>query len=257
MLSRSRLCRRLHELAGWLEEVFHQLGWVLKQANSRMEYLMDSFPVAICDNIRIKRCRLVRDEAFRSYNASKRRYFYGVWVQVLTTVDGIPVEVAFLPGGPHDVHGLDLLPLDLPPGSEVWRDSAYTDYTVEDILAEHEQVRLDPILSESRAGVPPFLISVCRLGQEFTPRRGTFSMLPAPLANDFPVKIKVTGFYSRFGILIVSRHTRDDAFTSTPGGMEFHHHEDDVIPFWNGTLALENSQVIQSNRLNELLTTDY
>lgn len=145
MLSRSRLCRRLHEVSDLLSALFHQLGWVFKQANGGMEYLVDSFPVPVCDNIRIKRCRLVRDKAFHGYIASKKRYFYGVRVHVMTTAAGIPVEIAFLPGAPHDVHGLEELACDLPPGSTLFADSAYTDYMVEDVLAEREHVELAPM----------------------------------------------------------------------------------------------------------------
>jgi hypothetical protein len=34
------------------------------------------------------------------------------------------------------------LPLNLPPGSEVYSDSAYTDYTAEDDLDESSQIKL-------------------------------------------------------------------------------------------------------------------
>jgi hypothetical protein len=65
MLSKSRFCRRLHVLATMLERVFLRLGLVLKQASASTRYLIDSFPVAVCDNIRIGRCRLASSEAFR------------------------------------------------------------------------------------------------------------------------------------------------------------------------------------------------
>lgn len=98
MLSRSRLNRRLHRVADLVNSLFHQLGLALKEAAASTRYLLDSFPVAVCDNMRISRCRLVKDEEFRGYIASKRRYFYGVRVQVVTTEEGVPVELAFLPG---------------------------------------------------------------------------------------------------------------------------------------------------------------
>ena len=37
-------------------------------------YIVDSFPVAVCDNYRIMRCRIYQGEAWRGYLASKRRY---------------------------------------------------------------------------------------------------------------------------------------------------------------------------------------
>jgi hypothetical protein len=140
MLSRSRFCRRLHRVADLTYSLFHQLGLFFKQTEQKAEYLLDSFPVAVCDNIRIPRCRVVRGEQFRGKCAAKRRYFYGVKVQVLTTASGIPVEFAFLPGRAHDSRGLDVLPLELQAGSEVFMDNGYTDYAAEDAAREADGV---------------------------------------------------------------------------------------------------------------------
>jgi hypothetical protein len=54
--------------------------------------------VPVCDNIRIPRAHIYKDEEFRGYNASKRRYFYGVKVHLLTTQDGEPAPVFLYPG---------------------------------------------------------------------------------------------------------------------------------------------------------------
>jgi hypothetical protein len=144
MLSRSRLNRRLHAVAGLVNTLFHQLGSALKELNPSTRYLLDSFPIAVCDNMRISRCRLVRDEEFRGYIASKRRYFYGVRVQVVTTEGGVPVELAFLPGAASDVRGLGVLPLSLPAGSQLFMDSGYTDYAAEDAAQEMDGVEFAP-----------------------------------------------------------------------------------------------------------------
>lgn len=140
MLSRSRLNRRLHAVAELLYTLFHQLGAVLKEASPSAKYLLDSFPVAVCDNVRIRRCRLARGEQFRGRAAAKRRYFYGVRVQVVTTEAGVPVEFAFLPGAANDTRGLGVLPLELPAGSELFMDSGYTDYGAEDAAREADGV---------------------------------------------------------------------------------------------------------------------
>ena len=140
MLSRSRWCRRLHRVADLTLSLFHQLGLVLQQANASTQYLLDSFPVPVCDNIRIRRCRIVRSEEFRGKIASKRRYCYGVRVHVLATASGTPVELAFLPGRANDTRGLGVLPIELPAGSEVFMDSAYTDYSAEDAAKEADQI---------------------------------------------------------------------------------------------------------------------
>ncbi len=92
LLSRSRFSRRMNRLIDLIYRLFHQLGSVLKDLHWESRYLLDSFPVALCDNIRINRCRIVRDERYRGKMSSKRRYFYGVRVQLLATSDGIPLE---------------------------------------------------------------------------------------------------------------------------------------------------------------------
>lgn len=144
MLSKSRLNRRLHAVAELAYTLFHQLGQVLKQSEPSHKYLLDSFPVAVCDNIRISRSRLARGEQFRGRMCSKRRYFYGVKVQVVTTEAGVPVEFAFLPGSASDTRGLHVLPLSLPAGSQLFMDSGYTDYGAEDAAAEIDGVEFAP-----------------------------------------------------------------------------------------------------------------
>ena len=62
LLSRSRFSRRINRLTDLIHLLFHKLGSVLKDLHWESRYLLDSFPVPVCDNIRINRCRLVRDE---------------------------------------------------------------------------------------------------------------------------------------------------------------------------------------------------
>ena len=142
MLSRSRLSRRLARLSDLVSLVFHQLGLTIKELNLESRYSLDSFPVSVCDNIRIARCRLAQGAAFRGYLASKRRYFYGVRVQVMVTIEGLPVEFAILPGSLSDIEGLAELPLQLPLRADVAADAAYTYYEWEDALRESNGLRL-------------------------------------------------------------------------------------------------------------------
>lgn len=142
MLDKSRFNRRLHRLFLPLLDLFDYLGTVLKSIQATTEYLLDSFPVPLCDNIRIPRVRLVRSEDYRGYIASKKRFFYGIRVQLLATSTGIPVEFAFLPGEANDVRGLNALPLALPANSEIYADAAYTDYQAEDDLHATDAITL-------------------------------------------------------------------------------------------------------------------
>mgnify|MGYP000296260212 CR=1 FL=1 len=142
MVSKSRFNRRLHRLFLPLLDLFDCLGMVLKSIRSSTEYLLDSFPVPLCDNIRIPQVRLVRCEDYRGYIASKKRYSYGIRVQLLATTDGIPVEFAFLPGEANDVRALNALPLNLPAHTQIYADAAYTNYQVEDNLEQTDAITL-------------------------------------------------------------------------------------------------------------------
>jgi hypothetical protein len=142
MLDKSRFNRRLHRLFLPLLDLFDYLGTVLKSISPTTEYLLDSFLVPFCDNIRIPRVRLVRSEAYWGYIASKKRFFYGIRVQLLATREGILVEFAFLPSAANDVRGLNALPLNLPAQSAVYADAAYTDYQAEDDLQQTDAIAL-------------------------------------------------------------------------------------------------------------------
>jgi hypothetical protein len=63
-------------------------------------------------------------------------------VQVLTTSSGIPVEFCFVPGSESDVQALKKLPLTVAAESNVYSDSAYTDYGVEDDIRQADLINL-------------------------------------------------------------------------------------------------------------------
>lgn len=126
MLGDSRLNRRLHAIPEqvWLG-LFYTLGDVHKQLNDSLDYIVDSFPIAVCDNYRIPRCRLYRDhrKAFRGYIASKRRFFYGLRGHVLVTAGGQPVDLVLAPGSDADISAFKRLHLDLPDGATIYADT--------------------------------------------------------------------------------------------------------------------------------------
>jgi hypothetical protein len=155
MLSKSQFNRRLHKAAPLLRLLFFMLAEVHKTRESEKAredgstdesvYLVDSFPVAVCDNIRIDRCKLYEKEEYRGYTASKRRFFYGLKIHVLVTSSGDPVEVFFTPGNRNDTRALKQFDFDLPDGSTVHGDKAYNDYDFEDLLAEAAEINLSPL----------------------------------------------------------------------------------------------------------------
>jgi hypothetical protein len=142
MIDKSQFCRRLHQLEDLLYSLFFQIGQYIKEIAGASEYVVDSFPVAVCDNIRISRSRIIRGEQWRGKQASRRRYFYGVKVQVLSTAGGIPVEFCFVPGSESDVQALRKLPLTVAAESRVYGDAAYTDCTIEDDIKQADGIEL-------------------------------------------------------------------------------------------------------------------
>ncbi len=142
MLDKSRFCRRLHNLESLICSLFLQVGQYLKDISGAADYIVDSFPVAVCDNIRIANCKLLKGKQWRGKQCSMRRYFYGVKVQVLTTEKGIPVEFSFVPGSESDVQALKKLPLSVAPESNIYGDSAYTDYTIEEDARLGDEINL-------------------------------------------------------------------------------------------------------------------
>jgi hypothetical protein len=145
MLSKSRLNRRLHMLGPELiSDIQRIIGGLFKAANPNQEYAVDSFPVPVCENIRIFHSRIYSQEKYRGYQASKKRYFYGLKVHMLVTVDGRPVEFILTPGSCADVSAFKELDLDLPEGATVYGDKAYTDYEEEDLLLEAAGIELKP-----------------------------------------------------------------------------------------------------------------
>jgi hypothetical protein len=124
MLSRSRLNRRLHRLADLFLTFFELLGHTWKQLNPAAISIIDSFPIAVCDNYRIPRVKLYKGKAYRGYIASKQRYVYGLKVPLMVTQKGQPVECFLTPGSYSDVRALKTFAFDVPEGSHIYADKA-------------------------------------------------------------------------------------------------------------------------------------
>ena len=102
---------RLHRLKDTLATVFDFLGRLWKTLDTEGIYVIDSFPVAACNNIRIRRAKLYQDETYRGYQASKRRYFYGLKIHLIVTSAGQPVERVLTPDSVNDGQVLEGLRL--------------------------------------------------------------------------------------------------------------------------------------------------
>lgn len=157
MLSKSQFSRRLHRIDHLFVLLFRVLGDSFKELNEESVYIIDSLPITVCDNIRIRRNQIYGDEAYRGYQASKRRYFYGVKIHLLVTKDHQPVEFFLSPGDMADVDALTQFDFDLPEDSRIFGDKAFTYYLIEDILDE-AGIQLTPDRKKnSKRPLPPWL----------------------------------------------------------------------------------------------------
>jgi hypothetical protein len=202
MLSKSRFNRRLHQIRELIVDLFFQLSTLIKELNITSEYTLDSFPIHTCDNIRIANSKLIQGEVYRGKKVAMRRYFYGYNVHILCTVTGIPVEYTFLPGKYHDSNALKQMPLLIEAGSIIYADSGYTNYVIEEMLKDAENIELlVQRKSNSKRKHEPYveyIISTMRKRIETT-----FS----EISNFFPKKIHAVteyGFILKVVIFIFS-----------------------------------------------------
>jgi hypothetical protein len=156
MLSKSRFSRRLHRIKDLFLILFDLLGQSWKTLNTEAIYVIDSLPISVCDNIRIRRAKIYSHEDFRGYQASKKRYFYGLKIHLMVTQDGQPVECFLTPGGFGDVDALKYYAYELPDGAIIYADKAYNDYEIEDLLKEVDHIQLIPMRKKnSKRPLPP------------------------------------------------------------------------------------------------------
>jgi hypothetical protein len=148
-LHKSRFSRRLIVLIDLVPLVISHLASLsqgrLKQdicyRLERSVFIVDTKPLPFCQNIRIYRCRLVGnrwgkvDPIWRGYTASKRQYFYGFKLNLLTNCLGVPQEYSLHPGSTGDLATLYHLSLDLPWTSEILADKIYNSANIEEYLA--------------------------------------------------------------------------------------------------------------------------
>jgi hypothetical protein len=159
MLGKSRFNRRLHRIRELFLTLFAVLGETWKTLNSNSIYSIDSFPIAVCDNYRIRRCRLYQHAAFRGKIASKKRYFYGLKLHILVTATGQPVEFILTPGSFSDVGELETFNWDLPPGSTVYADRGYNKASFEAELQTDAQIAFQPMRRRNmKAQFPPWVV---------------------------------------------------------------------------------------------------
>jgi hypothetical protein len=143
-LSESRFNRRWHKVQ---ESDWQAILNLLAKQQPADTYVIDSCPMPVCHNQRASRCHLYQDanNAYWGFCAAKDVYYYGLKAHVIVTATGRPVEVLLLCGCSADLTGMKEMSLDLPTGSRLYGDKAYTDYRYEEQLLASRQITLLPI----------------------------------------------------------------------------------------------------------------
>ena len=202
MLSKSRFSRRLHRLRDTFVLLFNMLGQIWKTLNTDAIYVIDSLPIAVCDNIRIRRAKLYTHKQFRGYIPSKKRYFYGLKMHLMVTQAGQPVECFLTHGGFGDVDALKYYAYELPDGSIIYADRAYNDYEIEDLLKEVDHIQLVPMRKKnSKRGLSPSVSFVQHYHRKMVETAGSLieQMLPKSIHAVTP-----QGFELKVALFVVA-----------------------------------------------------
>lgn len=143
MLNKGHFNRKLHSIPVHIwQEVFNSMARYFKENIIRNEFLVDSCPINICHNIRAQRNKTYASKKYFGYIASKKEYFYGIKIHMLTTATGKPVEFLVTPGSVHDSKAFKEMNINLPRSSVIYADSAYINKSVENKLLANKKVLL-------------------------------------------------------------------------------------------------------------------
>ena len=127
-------------------------------------------------------------------------------MQVIATSDGLPVEFYVHAGSEADITGLRAMSMDLPDGSILYADNAYTDYALEDLFAQatggQHLVARQARSTRPHSPAQRFLIQHYRKGIETT-----FSQLTARFPKHIHA-VTAAGFVLKLA-LFVFVHTLD------------------------------------------------
>lgn len=142
IISYSRLNRRIYRIPDHAWMIAFQVVKEILVSKNHCEFIVDSFPVPCCQNNKIFRCKLFQGKEYHGYTASKKTYFWGIKVHMIVSAEGIPIKFIFTCGSESDVCGFRRLECDLPSGSKIYADKAYTDYFQEDLLKDANDINL-------------------------------------------------------------------------------------------------------------------
>lgn len=159
-LSEGRFLRRLKAIP---QEIWRVLQKSLAKeagAYQTSEYIIDSFPLPVCHNIRIARCRLVSDQSYRGYNANKKQFFYGLKFHAIVSTTGIPISFEYSAGSVHDLTAFKSMNMDAIDGGTLYGDAAYNDYGLEKQL---QKAGLNLMVDRRKNSKRPHSVEITKL----------------------------------------------------------------------------------------------
>lgn len=201
MLSKSRFNRRLHRIHDLFLTLFYLLGETWKELNSGSVYVIDSYPIPACDNYRICRSRRYKGTVWRGYQASKRRYYYGLKIHIMVTEHGQPVEFFLTPGSYSDTRAYRQYHFDVPQKAWITGDKAYNDYLVEDVINQ-SGLRMRPVRKKnSKRQFPPWIFYLQSTYRKVVETTGSLieRLLPKSIHS-----VTAKGFELKVGLFVLA-----------------------------------------------------
>ncbi|TQM49927.1 DDE family transposase [Arcticibacter tournemirensis] len=144
LIDRSNYNRRRKRLQDYIALVAQPISEIINPDNH--QFIIDSVPVPICQNVRISRTSICREDLHvqpsRGYHASHRLHYYGFKMQLIISKAGVPVSMGITAANVHDVHYLSQLEnLELNE-CELIADKGYLSLPYQTTLFEQDRIRL-------------------------------------------------------------------------------------------------------------------
>lgn len=137
MLSINRLNERIHRIPMPVWEGLLRFMRRYTPLKSVTCFIVDSFPIQICKNVRMLRSRLLTGKKYHGFNASKKEFFYGYKASLITCEYGTPVSLNLAPGSMHDLSILKQTSLEhLSTPAQIVGDAAYLSQSYKDELKQ-------------------------------------------------------------------------------------------------------------------------
>ncbi len=144
LTDRSNYNRRRKRLQDYIAWVAQPVADIIAPGNK--QFILDSVPVPICQNPRIYRSSICRDDPEmlpqRGYHASHKMHYYGFKMQLVVSQVGVPVSIGLTPANIHDVHYLDHLDRNQLHDCELIADKGYLSAGHQASLFEQDRIRL-------------------------------------------------------------------------------------------------------------------